>query len=93
MQTILPQKLPAIFKESLTAPMLVSMLAVLDCDDDYNYITEFLLHLSLVPRFSVLVMFMTANERHQVSCLCDELAKNGISDDSITKIKTKYRIS
>ena len=87
-----PQGLPALFKESLTSQMLVSILHTLDtmASEDTVYVRQFLWHLTLVPRFSMLIMFLTSSERHVVAELL-----NRLSDDDKTKpldvLKQKYR--
>lgn len=80
--------LPAMFKTSLEAPLLVSMLEtfkfVLTEHDDERTIKDsvksYLLNLARVPRFSTIIMFMSNDEKKLVKEVWDGVSR---TDDQV----------
>jgi len=90
-----PNKFHEIFKSSLDADMLSSIMSILErfFPDDVKLLFEVLQNLTLVNRFDMLIMFLDANEKRVLSNIFNKLMEEqDIQKDQIQVLRTKYGI-
>lgn len=85
---------PVIFKESLESDIFSSVLAVLSTEFTRNgtAVIQYLLGLTKVRRFNTLTLFMTDNDKANVSRLLEYCRELGNSEEDIAHLKKLYEL-
>ncbi|KAL3677740.1 hypothetical protein R1sor_020696 [Riccia sorocarpa] len=92
-----PASLPGVFKDSLTATVLVDIIRCLQLlfPDDASFAVQILENLTKVGRFSMTVMFLSAKDKSELGKLWDEIFMKASSElhPKLASLRATYRLT
>lgn len=88
--------LPGIFKNALSAPMLVDIIRCIATffTEDMDLVVKYLENLTKVPRFDMVIMCLSPSDKADLHKIWDEVFSKGTSDyaENLGNLSSKYGV-